>query len=138
MDAEELDEKDEDERDHAVPVKNDSYVKLKRNMVKKHNTMGNLLLENSKLCKEFSRKQVGLREKMCIFFLVFLPPNPSQYDASFVICFRFPLVPLSNQSSRRYSSMLEQRKNLPAWQEKEHILDALDQCQVLVISGMTG
>uniref|UniRef100_A0AAX7SM79 Putative ATP-dependent RNA helicase DHX57 n=1 Tax=Astatotilapia calliptera TaxID=8154 RepID=A0AAX7SM79_ASTCA len=98
VDAEELDEKDEDERDHAVPVKNDSYVKLKRNMVKKHNTMGNLLLENSKLCKEFSRKQ----------------------------------------SSRRYSSMLEQRKNLPAWQEKEHILDVLDQCQVLVISGMTG
>lgn len=98
VDAEELDEKDEDESDHTVPVKNDSYVKLKKKMVKKQNTMGNLLLENGKLCKEFSRKQ----------------------------------------SSRRYSSMLEQRKNLPAWQEKEHILDALDQCQVLVISGMTG
>ncbi|XP_030575970.1 putative ATP-dependent RNA helicase DHX57 [Archocentrus centrarchus] len=42
------------------------------------------------------------------------------------------------QSSRHYSSMLEQRKTLPAWQEKENILDVLDQCQVLVISGMTG
>lgn len=68
MDAEELNEKDEDERDHTVPVKNDSYVKLKRKMVKKHNTMGNLLLENSKLCKEFSRKQVGLRKKNVYIF----------------------------------------------------------------------
>ncbi|KAK2858882.1 hypothetical protein Q5P01_003502 [Channa striata] len=42
------------------------------------------------------------------------------------------------QSSRRFRSMLEQRKNLPAWQEKENILDQLDQCQVLVVSGMTG
>lgn len=42
------------------------------------------------------------------------------------------------QSSRRFQSMLEQRKNLPAWQEKENILDRLDRCQVLVISGMTG
>ncbi|XP_026182398.1 putative ATP-dependent RNA helicase DHX57 [Mastacembelus armatus] len=42
------------------------------------------------------------------------------------------------QSSRRFRSMLEQRKNLPAWQENKKILDLLDQCQVLVISGMTG
>uniref|UniRef100_A0A3Q1JIH6 Putative ATP-dependent RNA helicase DHX57 n=1 Tax=Anabas testudineus TaxID=64144 RepID=A0A3Q1JIH6_ANATE len=42
------------------------------------------------------------------------------------------------QSSRRFRSMLDQRKNLPAWQEKENILDQLDQCQVLVVSGMTG
>ncbi len=34
--------------------------------------------------------------------------------------------------------MLEQRGKLPAWQEKENILDLLDQCQVLVVSGMTG
>lgn len=34
--------------------------------------------------------------------------------------------------------MLEKRKTLPAWQEKENILDVLGQCQVLVISGMTG
>lgn len=34
--------------------------------------------------------------------------------------------------------MLEQRRRLPAWQEKEKILDLLDQCQVLVVSGMTG
>lgn len=34
--------------------------------------------------------------------------------------------------------MLEQRKKLPAWNEKEKILDLLDECQVLVISGMTG
>uniref|UniRef100_A0A3B4WYD6 Putative ATP-dependent RNA helicase DHX57 n=1 Tax=Seriola lalandi dorsalis TaxID=1841481 RepID=A0A3B4WYD6_SERLL len=42
------------------------------------------------------------------------------------------------KSSRRFRSMLDQRKNLPAWQEKENILDLLDQCQVLVVSGMTG
>nr|XP_040030186.1 putative ATP-dependent RNA helicase DHX57 [Gasterosteus aculeatus aculeatus]XP_040030187.1 putative ATP-dependent RNA helicase DHX57 [Gasterosteus aculeatus aculeatus] len=41
-------------------------------------------------------------------------------------------------SSGRFRSMLEQRKKLPAWQEKENILDLLDQCQVLVVSGMTG
>ncbi|XP_038595175.1 putative ATP-dependent RNA helicase DHX57 isoform X1 [Micropterus salmoides] len=42
------------------------------------------------------------------------------------------------QSSRRFRSMLEQRRKLPAWQEKENILDLLDRCQVLVVSGMTG
>ncbi|XP_028304104.1 putative ATP-dependent RNA helicase DHX57 [Gouania willdenowi] len=42
------------------------------------------------------------------------------------------------QSSRHYMSMLVQRKNLPAWQERENILDLLDQSQVLVVSGMTG
>ncbi|XP_040000994.1 putative ATP-dependent RNA helicase DHX57 [Xiphias gladius] len=45
---------------------------------------------------------------------------------------------LRKKSSRRFRSMLEQRKNLPAWQEKENILDLLDRCQVLVVSGMTG
>lgn len=34
--------------------------------------------------------------------------------------------------------MLEQRRRLPAWQEKENILGQLDRCQVLVVSGMTG
>uniref|UniRef100_A0A1A8UE18 Putative ATP-dependent RNA helicase DHX57 n=1 Tax=Nothobranchius furzeri TaxID=105023 RepID=A0A1A8UE18_NOTFU len=42
------------------------------------------------------------------------------------------------QSSRLFMSMLEQRQNLPAWQEKENILDVLERCQVLVVSGMTG
>uniref|UniRef100_A0A672ZNG8 Putative ATP-dependent RNA helicase DHX57 n=1 Tax=Sphaeramia orbicularis TaxID=375764 RepID=A0A672ZNG8_9TELE len=42
------------------------------------------------------------------------------------------------QSSRRFRSMLEQRRKLPAWQEKDNILDLLEQCQVLVVSGMTG
>uniref|UniRef100_A0A4W6FQT7 Putative ATP-dependent RNA helicase DHX57 n=1 Tax=Lates calcarifer TaxID=8187 RepID=A0A4W6FQT7_LATCA len=45
---------------------------------------------------------------------------------------------MRKKSSRRFRSMLEQRKNLPAWQEKENILDLLERCQVLVISGMTG
>lgn len=45
---------------------------------------------------------------------------------------------LSLQSSGRFRSMLEQRRKLPAWNEKENILDVLDRCQVLVISGMTG
>lgn len=42
------------------------------------------------------------------------------------------------QSSRRFTSMLQQRQKLPAWNEKENILDLLDNCQVLVVSGMTG
>ncbi|XP_028292887.1 putative ATP-dependent RNA helicase DHX57 [Gouania willdenowi] len=42
------------------------------------------------------------------------------------------------QSSRHYMSMLVQRKNLPAWQERDKILDLLDRSQVLVVSGMTG
>uniref|UniRef100_A0A8D0AIG6 Putative ATP-dependent RNA helicase DHX57 n=1 Tax=Sander lucioperca TaxID=283035 RepID=A0A8D0AIG6_SANLU len=44
----------------------------------------------------------------------------------------------NKQSSGRFRSMLEQRRKLPAWQERENILDLLDQCQVLVVSGMTG
>ncbi|RVE56430.1 hypothetical protein OJAV_G00221220 [Oryzias javanicus] len=42
------------------------------------------------------------------------------------------------QSSRRFKSMLEQRKNLPAWQERDNILEVLNRSQVLVVSGMTG
>lgn len=42
------------------------------------------------------------------------------------------------QSSRRFRSMLEQRRNLPAWQEQDTILAQLEGCQVLVVSGMTG
>ncbi|XP_062299417.1 putative ATP-dependent RNA helicase DHX57 [Scomber scombrus] len=42
------------------------------------------------------------------------------------------------QSSRRFKSMLEQRRKLPAWQEQDNILHLLDRCQVLVVSGMTG
>ena len=35
-------------------------------------------------------------------------------------------------------TMLETRKGLPAWNEQENILKALDNHQVLVVSGMTG
>lgn len=42
------------------------------------------------------------------------------------------------QSSRRFASMLEQRKKLPAWHERENILSLLEKSQVLVVSGMTG
>ncbi|KAM3858805.1 putative ATP-dependent RNA helicase DHX57 [Diretmus argenteus] len=100
-DAEELDERDEDEEDddEAVPVETESYVNLRKKMVKRHELrMDNVLQENGKLCKEFRRKR----------------------------------------SSRRFSSMLQQRQKLPAWQEKDNILDLLEQCQVLVVSGMTG
>ncbi|XP_043913365.1 putative ATP-dependent RNA helicase DHX57 isoform X2 [Protopterus annectens] len=51
-----------------------------------------------------------------------------------VLCKRFR----AKQSSRRYQSMLEERQMLPAWQEKENILDLLNKHQVLVVSGMTG
>ncbi|XP_071780554.1 putative ATP-dependent RNA helicase DHX57 [Centroberyx gerrardi] len=100
-DAEELDERDEDEEDddEAVPVESESYVNLRKRMVKRHELkMDNLLQENGKLCQEFRRKK----------------------------------------SSRRFGSMLQQRQKLPAWQERDNVLDLLDQCQVLVVSGMTG
>lgn len=42
------------------------------------------------------------------------------------------------QSSRRFQSMLHERQKLPAWQERETILDFLKSHQVLVVSGMTG
>ncbi|XP_061523869.1 putative ATP-dependent RNA helicase DHX57 [Phycodurus eques] len=42
------------------------------------------------------------------------------------------------QSSKRFRSMLEQRTKLPAWNERDNILDLLEGCQVLVVSGMTG
>lgn len=43
-----------------------------------------------------------------------------------------------HQSSRRFQSMLYERQKLPAWQERETILDLLKSHQVLVVSGMTG
>lgn len=42
------------------------------------------------------------------------------------------------QARRCFASMLEQRRQLPAWQERENILDTLERSQVLVVSGMTG
>lgn len=42
------------------------------------------------------------------------------------------------QSSRRFQSMLHERQKLPAWQERETILDFMKSYQVLVVSGMTG
>lgn len=43
-----------------------------------------------------------------------------------------------HQSSRHFQSMLYERQKLPAWQERETILDLLKSHQVLVVSGMTG
>ena len=37
-----------------------------------------------------------------------------------------------------YKKMLEHRKTLPAWNERNRIVDVLDNAQVVVISGMTG
>ncbi|KAM9845045.1 putative ATP-dependent RNA helicase DHX57 [Aulostomus maculatus] len=42
------------------------------------------------------------------------------------------------QSSAYFRSMLELRKRLPAWNEKDTILDLLEQSHVLVITGITG
>lgn len=102
-------------------------------MVSKHNVkMDNMLQENGKLCREFDKKQVNEE----------LSPTTSHYfsctdNLLSLFSFFFYFVFLT-QSSRRFRSMLEQRRNLPAWQEKGNILGLLDQCQVLVVSGMTG
>uniref|UniRef100_A0A8C4YW87 RNA helicase n=1 Tax=Gadus morhua TaxID=8049 RepID=A0A8C4YW87_GADMO len=98
VEEEEGDEEEEDEGG-AVNVETESYVHLRKQMVRKHEyKMDNVLQENGKLCRDFRRKP----------------------------------------SSRRYDAMLQQRQKLPAWKERDHILNLLDDCQVLVVSGMTG
>lgn len=58
--AEELDGRDEEDDDEAIPVENESYVNLRKKMVNKHNLkIDNLLQENGKLCREFQKKQVN-------------------------------------------------------------------------------
>ncbi|XP_028844467.1 putative ATP-dependent RNA helicase DHX57 [Denticeps clupeoides] len=44
----------------------------------------------------------------------------------------------SKLSSRHYVSMQHQRQKLPVWEEKQNILQSLQENQVLVVSGMTG
>lgn len=47
--AEELDERDDEDEDEAVPVESESYVNLRKKMVTKHSMkMDNLLQENGK------------------------------------------------------------------------------------------
>ncbi|XP_074944556.1 putative ATP-dependent RNA helicase DHX57 isoform X1 [Phalacrocorax aristotelis] len=58
----------------------------------------------------------------------------SLYNENVKICRQFRL----KKSSRHFQSMLYERQKLPAWQERETILDLLKRHQVLVVSGMTG
>ncbi|KFQ29672.1 Putative ATP-dependent RNA helicase DHX57, partial [Mesitornis unicolor] len=58
----------------------------------------------------------------------------SLYNDNVKICTQFRL----KKSSRHFQSMLCERQKLPAWQERENILDLLRNHQVLVVSGMTG
>ncbi|KFV99429.1 Putative ATP-dependent RNA helicase DHX57, partial [Fulmarus glacialis] len=58
----------------------------------------------------------------------------SLYNENVKICTQFRL----KKSSRHFQSMLYERQKLPAWQERESILDLLKSHQVLVVSGMTG
>lgn len=124
--AEEPDEKQEDDEDQAVPVENESYVNLRKKMAHKHKLkLDNHLKENGKLCREFQRKQVNKHVRgdkqvvgVCVVYCLCSAPRV--------------------QSSRRFTSMLEQRRKLPAWQESENILRVLEQSQVLVVTGMTG
>uniref|UniRef100_A0A8C0QQ50 Putative ATP-dependent RNA helicase DHX57 n=1 Tax=Chelonoidis abingdonii TaxID=106734 RepID=A0A8C0QQ50_CHEAB len=58
----------------------------------------------------------------------------SVYNENVKICKQFRI----KQSSRHFQSMLQERQNLPAWEERETILDLLTKHQVLVVSGMTG
>ena len=61
VDPEEPDERDEDNDDdqEVVPVEAESYVNLRKTMVKRHEVKTeNVLQENGKLCREFKRKQV--------------------------------------------------------------------------------
>ncbi|KGL77564.1 Putative ATP-dependent RNA helicase DHX57, partial [Tinamus guttatus] len=58
----------------------------------------------------------------------------SLHNENVKICKQFRL----KKSSRHFQSMLQERQKLPAWQERETILDLLKSHQVLVVSGMTG
>ncbi|KAM9257545.1 putative ATP-dependent RNA helicase DHX57 isoform 1-T1 [Cariama cristata] len=58
----------------------------------------------------------------------------SMYNENVKICSQFRL----KKSSRHFQSMLYERQKLPAWQERETILDLLKSHQVLVVCGMTG
>ncbi|KFP81578.1 Putative ATP-dependent RNA helicase DHX57, partial [Acanthisitta chloris] len=58
----------------------------------------------------------------------------SLYNKNVKICAQFQ----QKKSSRHFQSMLCERQKLPAWKERENILDLLKSHQVLVVSGMTG
>lgn len=128
--AQELSRDEEDMAATVVPVESESYVNLRKRTVGKHSAKDNVLQENGKLCREFAKKQVGERGW----------PNATKHVSAMTSdpCLLLFIATFFVQLSRRFKSMLEQRKNLPAWQERENILDLLDQCQVLVVSGMTG
>ncbi|XP_027721058.1 putative ATP-dependent RNA helicase DHX57 [Vombatus ursinus] len=58
----------------------------------------------------------------------------SVYAENARICKQFQI----KKASRQYQSILQERRSLPAWEERETILDLLSKHQVLVVSGMTG
>ncbi|XP_061481562.1 putative ATP-dependent RNA helicase DHX57 [Rhineura floridana] len=92
-------EEDDVEELQTVHVEEESYVNLKKKLLKKYNMSAKpICKENVKICRQFSIKK----------------------------------------SSRHYQAMLQERQKLPAWEERETILDVLNKCQVLVVSGMTG
>lgn len=65
VEAEELDDRDEEDEDEAVPVESESYVNLRKKMVNKHNLkIDNIVQENGKLCRDFQRKRV---KENCFF-----------------------------------------------------------------------
>lgn len=137
--AQELTRDEEDEAATLVQVESESYVNLRKRAVGKHSAkVDNVLQENGKLCREFAKKQVG--EGRWPTAAVAERFSVMTSDPSFLLFLAtvFHCSALVVQSSRRFKSMLEQRRNLPAWQERENILDLLDHCQVLVVSGMTG
>nr|XP_006116315.1 putative ATP-dependent RNA helicase DHX57 [Pelodiscus sinensis]XP_006116316.1 putative ATP-dependent RNA helicase DHX57 [Pelodiscus sinensis]XP_014425567.1 putative ATP-dependent RNA helicase DHX57 [Pelodiscus sinensis] len=74
---------------------------------------------------------VNLKKKLSRKFDV---QAKSVYNENVKICKQFRV----KQSSRQFQAMLQERQKLPAWEERETILDLLTQHQVLVVSGMTG
>uniref|UniRef100_A0A2K6SIQ0 Putative ATP-dependent RNA helicase DHX57 n=1 Tax=Saimiri boliviensis boliviensis TaxID=39432 RepID=A0A2K6SIQ0_SAIBB len=58
----------------------------------------------------------------------------SVYAENGKICKQFRM----KQASRQFQSILQERQSLPAWEERETILNLLRKHQVVVISGMTG
>lgn len=66
--AQELDGRDEEDEEEAIPVQSESYVNLRKKMVQKHNVkLDNLLQENSKLRREFQKKEVNKHKTIIMY-----------------------------------------------------------------------
>lgn len=72
----EEEEDDDEDVEESIPVQNESYVNLRKRMVKKtESKTEQIQQENKKLCREFKKKQVthlSLKMTILIYLFIFL------------------------------------------------------------------